>query len=162
MRSIATCLLLAATVVAAPLAAEDVVRLSEPVATSEAWEDFGAPLPEGEASTLAALVADAEAMNGQNVLVETEVVQVCQKKGCFFIARDGEATARITFRDYGFFVPTDSVGKQVVLAGTFERRAITAEQAAHYAEDLGEAPAEAMEDGFEFAIVADAVRVPRS
>jgi hypothetical protein len=149
--------------VALPLtaAAEDVIRLSEPVAATEAWEDFGAPLPEGHAHTLAELVADSEAMNGENVRVETEVVQVCQKKGCFFIARDGAATARVTFRDYEFFIPTDSAGKQVVLAGTFERRALSAEQAAHYAEDLGETPADDLEDGFEYAIVADAIRIPR-
>lgn len=141
--------------------AEDVIRLSEPVAATEAWEDFGAPLPEGDTRSLAELVANSEAMNGEAVRVETEVVQVCQKKGCFFIARDGEATARVTFRDYEFFIPTDSAGKQVVLAGTFERRAISADQAAHYAEDLGETPADDLEDGFEYAIVADAIRIPR-
>ena len=141
--------------------ADEPVRLSEPVASTEAWEDFGAPLPPGSPRGLAGLVAEAESMNGESVLVETEVVQVCQKKGCFFIARDGEATARVTFRDYAFFVPTDSAGKQVVLAGTFERRAISAEQAAHYAEDLGDAPDAELEDGFEYAIVADAIRIPR-
>ena len=156
-------LLLSASLVLLPVpaAADDVIRLSEPVASTEAWEDFGAPLPEGEARSLADLVDAAEAMSGQDVKIATEVVQVCRKKGCFFIARDGAATARVTFRDYEFFVPTDSAGKQVVLAGTFERRAITAEQAAHYAEDLGETPPEDLEDGFEYAIVADAIRIPR-
>ncbi|NKI34035.1 DUF4920 domain-containing protein [Wenzhouxiangella sp. XN79A] len=143
------------------LAADEAIRLSEPVVATEAWEDFGAPLPEGPTRSLAEVVAEAEAMDGQDVTVATEVVQVCRKKGCFFIARDGQATARVTFRDYEFFVPTDSAGKQVVLAGTFERRAISAEQAAHYAEDLGETPPDDLEDGFEYAIVADAVRIPR-
>lgn len=161
MRAIRSALVPVLALLAAAVAADEPIRLSEPVAASAHWEDFGAPLPDGEARTLAAVVASAATLDGTEVLVETEVVQVCRKKGCFFIARDGEATARVTFRDYAFFVPTDSAGKRVVLAGTFERRAITAEQAAHYAEDLGEAPAADLEDGFEYAIVADAVRVPR-
>lgn len=142
-------------------AAAEVVRLSEPVASTEAWEDFGAPLPEGPSRSLADVVAASGAMDGKDVKIATEVVQVCRKKGCFFIAREGEATARVTFRDYEFFIPTDSAGKQVVLAGTFQRRAITAEQAAHFAEDLGETPPADLEDGFEYAIVADAIRIPR-
>ncbi len=146
---------------AVPSSAEEPIRLSEPVASTAQWEDFGAPLPEGEPRDLAGLVAEAEAVDGRDVLVETEIVQVCRKKGCFFIARDGGATARVTFRDYAFFVPTDSAGKRVVLAGTFERRAITAEQAAHYAEDLGETPEPDLQDGFEYALIADAVRIPR-
>lgn len=161
MRHIFAAVFIAAFFLSSTALADEPIRLSEPVASSEAWEDFGAPLPEGSPRDLAGLVADAEAMTGETVLVRTEVVQVCQKKGCFFIARDGEATARVTFRDYEFFVPTDSAGKQVVLAGTFERRALSADQAAHYAEDLGEAPDADLEDGFEYAIVADAVRVPR-
>lgn len=153
--------LLAALLLLPMSAVADVVRLSEPVAATEAWEDFGAPLPEGPARSLAEVVEASDAMDGEDVKIATEVVQVCQKKGCFFIARDGEATARVTFRDYEFFVPTDSAGKQVVLAGTFERRAISGEQAAHYAEDLGETPPADPDDGFEYAIVADAIRVPR-
>ncbi|MBY6205499.1 DUF4920 domain-containing protein [Halomonas denitrificans] len=146
---------------AASAGADEPVRLSRPAAASAEWEDFGAPLPDGEARTLSAVVADADRLQGTEVLVAAEIVEVCRKKGCFLIARDGEATARVTFRDYAFFVPTDAAGKQVVLSGTFERRALTAEQAAHYAEDLGQAPATDLEDGFEFAIVADAVRIPR-
>ncbi len=153
--------LLAALLLLPLSAVADVVRLSEPVATTEAWEDFGAPLPEGPSRSLVEVVEASGAMNGKDVKIATEVVQVCQKKGCFFIAREGEATARVTFRDYEFFVPTDSAGKQVILAGTFERRAISAEQAAHYAEDLGETPPDDLEDGFEYAIVADAIRIPR-
>ncbi len=161
MRAIRSALVTVLALLAAAVAADEPIRLSEPVAASTQWEDFGAPLPDGEARTLAAVVSNAETLDGTEVLVETEVVQVCRKKGCFFIARDGEATARVSFRDYAFFVPTDSAGKRVVLAGTFQRRAISAEQAAHYAEDLGETPAADLDDGFEYAIIAHAVRVPR-
>ena len=68
---------------------------------------------------------------------------------------------RITFEDYGFFIPTDSSGKQATLAGVFSRKPLKAEQAEHLAEDLGEAPAEDTPD-FEYAIVATGIRIYKS
>ena len=99
---------------------------------------------------------------GQSVLIETEIQQVCQKKGCFFIARDGQAVARVRFKDYGFFIPTDSAGKTVKLAGTLRRVELTPEQAAHFAEDLGQAPDASPMADFEYQIMATAVRIPKA
>ena len=61
-----------------------------------------------------------------------------------------------------FLIPTDSAGKTVKLAGTLRRMELTPEQAAHLAENLGQAPdAEPMAD-FEYQIMATAVRIPRA
>lgn len=139
--------------------ASEVIRLSEPVAATDRYEDFGSALPKGEAMRLGELVANSDEFLDNEVLVTTRIAKVCQKKGCFFIAQDGAATARVTFRDYGFFIPTDSSGKTVTLQGTFTRQAVTQEQAAHYASDLGET--EVPSAAFEYAIVATAVRIPR-
>jgi hypothetical protein len=87
---------------------------------------------------------------------------VCQRKGCFLIAQDGEHVARVTFRDYGFFVPTDSTGKTVTLVGTLGRRTLDEAQAKHYAEDAGKNPAEVTGPQMEYAIVASSVIIPRS
>jgi len=148
---------------AAVLAEDGVIRLSEPVAATEAYEDFGTALPEmGEAHSLSEAIAAMSESETAAVLIQTEVQQVCQKKGCFFIARDGEAVARVRFQDYGFFIPTDSAGKTVTLAGTISRVELSPEQAAHFAEDLGDAaPAPAMAE-FEYQIMATAVRIPRA
>jgi len=68
----------------------------------------------------------------------------------------------VRFQDYGFFIPTDSAGKTVTLAGTISRVELSPEQVAHFAEDLGEAaPAPAMAE-FEYQIMATAVRIPRA
>ena len=140
---------------------DTVIRLSEPVAVTESDEVFGAPLPASEhVLTLTELVADSEHYLGSEVVVNTQIVKVCQKKGCFFIARDGDAVARVTFQNYGFFIPTDSGGKTVRLAGTFSRQTLTDEQAEHLASDLGE-PATDI-DPLQYAIVATSVRIPRS
>ena len=144
------------------LYAAEVVRLSEPVTVTETHEGFGSSMPDqADAMSLGELVSNAESMQGQEVVVKTRVAKVCQKKGCFFIAQEGANSARITFKDYGFFIPSDAGGKEVTLAGTFSRKPVSAEQAAHYAEDLGEEPA-VNAPAWEYAIVATSVSIPRS
>ena len=153
------------TMLFAPVAmAEDsVVRLSEPVNETETYEEFGAALPEGDAiHSLGDAIAHADDLAGKSVLIETEVQKVCQKKGCFFIAKDGDAVARVRFKDYGFFIPTDSAGKTVKLAGTIEHVELTPEQAAHFDEDLGEKPRRTGMAPFEYQIMATSVRIPRA
>ena len=149
-----------ATLVApAALAGDEAIRLSEPVSATDTHEVFGAPLPEGTPISLETALADAEHTLGRPIVVETEIVEVCQKKGCFFIARSGDATARVTFADYAFFIPTDAGGKQVTLSGTLTREAVDEAKAKHLAEDLGR-PGTAL-DPFEYAIVATSVRIPK-
>ena len=143
--------------------AGEVVRLSEPVMVTDTHEIFGAPLPESDrVLKLADLIGHSDQYLGKEVMVSTRITKVCQKKGCFFLAQDGDAMARITFKDYGFFVPTDSAGKSVMLAGVFSRQKLSAEKAQHLAEDMGEKPQEPLTGGFEYAIEATSVSIPRS
>jgi hypothetical protein len=140
---------------------DSVIRLSEPVAVTESEEVFGAPLPASEHTlTLTELVNNSEQHLGSEVVVNTQIVKVCQKKGCFFIARDGDAVARVTFRNYGFFIPTDAGGKRVTLAGTFSRQTLTENQSEHMASDLGGPVSNT--DPLEYVIVASSVRIPKS
>ena len=138
--------------------AGEVVRLSEPVATTDTTETFGSVLD--EAVPLVALVDVGAGNVGQTVRVEARVSQVCRKKGCFFVAADGDVTVRVSFKDYGFFVPTDVSGKRVMFVGEVIEKELTPEQAEHFAEDMGEASA-AVAPGKTYEIVATAVRVPK-
>lgn len=65
-----------------------------------------------------------------------QVVEVCQKKGCWMTLKmpSGEAM-RVTFKDYAFFMPMDIVGKKVALDGLAKKQIISAETLRHYAED---------------------------
>jgi len=142
-------------------AQSEVKRLSEPVEVTATHEIFGRTLPEsGTPISFGELMKDNQNYLGQEVLVATRIAKVCQKKGCFFVAQEGPSTARVTFKDYGFFIPTDSGGKNVVLLGTFSRKSVSKEQAEHYAADLGEKVASAPEK-YEYSIVASAVKIPR-
>ncbi len=138
-----------------------VIRLSEPVEISDSFEVFGEPMPDKQAgvSPAAAVAQLGEANSGQ-VRVTTPVERVCQKKGCFFIARDGDIVVRVTFADYSFFVPTDIAGRTATLVGTLTRTPISQAQADHYAEDMGVAP-KPLVDAFEYVIEATSVLVER-
>lgn len=150
-------------VAAAPAFAESVTRLSEPVETGDGYEVFGAPLGDvGEPQRLAQIIAAGDEYSGQVVHATATVSQVCQKKGCFLVAQDGEAVARVTFIDYSFFVPTDSGGKEVTIVGKFDRKVISEAQARHFAEDAGQDPARIVGPREEYAIVATSVMVPTS
>ncbi len=137
-----------------------VVRLSDPVVTSERYETFGTPLPEkGETINLATLLREPERYLKRSIKVRTRVAQVCQAKGCFFIAQEGTHAARVSFKDYSFFVPTDISGRTVTLAGELITVELSQAQAAHLSEDAG-AP-EVVSAGVQYEIVANSVRVPR-
>lgn len=152
------CLVVAGALIGQGVAA-DVVRLSEPVEATEAYETFGAPLPEGtEIIPLGTLLENSPEYLDQPVLIRTRVAQVCQAKGCFFIAQEGAHAARVSFAGYSFFVPSDISGRTVTLAGSLVQRELSEDQAAHLNDDAG---SEAVRPGAQLEIVATSVRVPR-
>lgn len=154
MRGIFVCL----TVSIASLAYSQALRLSEPVEATDQYEVFGESMPDKDAGIqLGEAIERAQVLAGQPLRITATVTQVCQKKGCFFIATDGPRWARVTFSDYSFFVPTDSAGKQATFVGELSRRQISAEQAAHYAEDLGQEHLATDAPQFEYAIEASSV-----
>lgn len=154
------CLLLMLALTASA-ASGDVVRLSEPVEATETHETFGSPLPEQpDEISLTTLLDNGQQYLDQAVVVRTRVAQVCQAKGCFFIAQDGAHAARVSFKDYSFFVPSDISGRTVTLAGSLVRRELSEEQAAHLNDDAG--GSDVVRAGAQYEIVATSVRVPRT
>ncbi len=140
----------------------EALRLSEPVEVTETYEVFGVSMTgDAPALPLSSVVARSDEFEGETVRVTAEVQQVCQKKGCFIIASDGAHWARITFADYAFFLPTDSAGRKATLIGTFSRQQLSAEQAAHYASDLGEVAPERAGPSYEYRIVATSVKLEK-
>ncbi len=66
------------------------------------------------------------------------ITDVCQAKGCWMKVNlvDGEEVF-VRFKDYGFFVPTDSAGKQVVMNGQAFVEEMSVDDQRHYAMDKG-------------------------
>ena len=138
----------------------EVTRLSEPVAVTDEAEVFGAPLnPDARPTSLAAVLGDPLEFVDTAIRIETRISKVCQKKGCFMIASSGGQAIRVSFKDYAFFVPTDTDGKTVTLTGTLIERVLSEEQAAHFREDAG---SDEIQAGKVYEIVSDAVSIPRA
>jgi Domain of unknown function (DUF4920) len=69
--------------------------------------------------------------------IQGVVTDVCSKKGCWMIIKSGNMTARVTFKDYAFFVPTSLKGRTVSVEGVLTVEELTEDEARHYAEDAG-------------------------
>jgi hypothetical protein len=103
-----------------------------------ARQTFGEPMPEGVAAVrLGQAVERLQEGRAEEVKVRGQITEVCQAKGCWMILVDGEQFARITFKDYGFFVPTQTSMQDAVVFGVLEETTLSVETAAHYAADAG-------------------------
>lgn len=75
--------------------------------------------------------------------VSGKVVEVCQKKGCFMkIEKSNGELVMVKFKDYGFFMPFDIVGKEVVLDGEANIKETSVKQLQHFAKDAGKSETE--------------------
>lgn len=140
----------------------ETLRLSEPVIQDSQNETFGVKLDHSLPKlSMASLVTDPSSHLTKPFQVEARIAKVCQKKGCFFIAQQDQHILRVSFRDYGFFIPTNSSGKTVTLAGKLVQKFISPKQAAHFKTDL-KSETEMLKPGVVYEIVADSIRIPRS
>lgn len=65
--------------------------------------------------------------------------------------------ARISFKDYGFFIPTNTAGARVKLNGTFTVKTLSKKEARHFAEDAGNDPEAITGPQKEYALVATSI-----
>lgn len=102
---------------------------------------FGASLTLARPTAVAvsSVVAKPE-LRDRAVLVEGTIADVCTRKGCWLVVSDGTEQMRVTFKDYGFFVPKDSKGRRVLLEGIVSRKELTEDEARHYAEEATSGP----------------------
>lgn len=105
---------------------------------------YGKEITKDNAISVSKLATSFNADSTYNGKIEGEVVEVCKKKGCFIkIKRAGDAEPiMVKFKDYGFFMPQDIVGKTVVLEGEARIKETSVEWLKHYAEDAGKSPEE--------------------
>ena len=104
---------------------------------------------------------DPDKYVGKTVIITGVAAEVCQKKGCWMqVLPDGaENGIRMTFKDYGFFVPKDAAGMLIRAEGVFEIKVLSKDDADHL---VGEgAKIKLNEDGTanEFGFVASGVEL---
>jgi hypothetical protein len=129
-------------------------------------EKFGAALSPAKAIALTTLLKSPDAYASKTVVVDGKVRAACMKKGCWMelapTAAKGAQGCRVTFKDYGFFVPTNSAGADVRVEGVVATRVVPAAEVAHL-EAEGATFAVKEKDGSarELSIVATGVELRR-
>ena len=101
---------------------------------------------------------------GKTIALQGKVADVCQMKGCWMVLTDGTRAVRTTFRDYGFFVPKDLAGRNVVAEGVLARETVDEDTRRHYAEESkqsAEQIAAIHGPSDEYTFIASSVTAPR-
>jgi hypothetical protein len=112
------------------------VKNEQAVAEELAYESFGAIITDAQAAP----VAELAVMAGDSAYTKVRgtIVEVCQAKGCWMkLDLGNNETMRVTFKDYGFFVPKDAKGREVVIEGVALKSLTPVEELQHYAKDAG-------------------------
>ena len=96
---------------------------------------FGLPLGQSPSVPLADVLKAPDKFAEQSVLVEGDVRRACTRKGCWMeLSQEVDPAApgcRVTFKDYGFFVPTDSAGSKARVEARVESKLLKPELVAH-------------------------------
>jgi hypothetical protein len=100
---------------------------------------YGAPITAGESVKLSTLLAEPKKYTDKSVIIEAEVRQACSRKGCWMeLAESSDKAApgcRVTFKDYGFFVPLDSAGSHARGQGSVAVETVAANYVKHLEEE---------------------------
>ncbi len=110
---------------------------------TKAQSIYGETITESGAIPATELAAKIENKEEMPAKVTGVVESVCKAAGCWMKVKtaDGQ-TMRVTFKDYGFFVPKDIAGKTVVFEGVAKVKTTSVAMLKHYAEDGGKSKEE--------------------
>jgi len=77
------------------------------------------------------------------VQFKTTINSVCKKKGCWMKLDLGKGESSfVKFKDYGFFVPLNADGNEVIVNGYAFVDVVTVDELKHYAKDAGKSKEE--------------------
>ena len=117
-------------------------EVKEPITTVK---HFGEKISIDNAITYDAMLTDLSSKDSVEAKVKGKVSGVCQAKGCWMTIvseEEGKPEMFVKFKDYGFFMPLDLAGSEVVMAGKAFREETSVDELRHYAEDEGQSAEE--------------------
>lgn len=129
----------------------------------ESNETFGAAFEAAEVVGFDDLFSDVSDQDSLVVQVQGTVESVCQAKGCWMniVSTEKEnAEMMVKFKDYGFFMPKDIAGREVIMNGVVFYETTPVDELRHYAEDAGKSEEEIAaitEPKLELKFLADGV-----
>lgn len=128
-------------------------------------ENVGAIVQNPQPIDLESLVSMLDKQDSVKTQLIAKVEGVCQVKGCWMnlvptSSSAGKESVFVKFKDYGFFMPLDLAGSNVIVDGVAYREVTSVSDLRHYAEDEGlstEEIAKITEPEEEFKFLADGV-----
>lgn len=132
MKQLASILFITAMVVACQTKPEVVTNI------------YGESISTDGALALANLSTEVAGKDSVTLTLKGTIEETCKMKGCWMTVTDENGvTTRVTFKDYGFFVPKEgAAGKEVVFSGVAKRKLTDVATLRHYAEDAGKSQEE--------------------
>jgi hypothetical protein len=128
------------------LAQDSQSKKAQTTVESSALPSFGILIDQNHTISTTEMSEKYEAMKATDTLKTkfvATVTEVCQSKGCWMklALEDGQETM-VRFKDYGFFMPMDIKGKEVVVNGLAFVEGMSVKDQRHYAKDAGKSEAE--------------------
>ena len=132
------------------------------------YDSYGLKIDESGALKSQSVLLQYENMSKNDTLavkLAAKVLDVCKVKGCWMkLELDGTKETMVKFKDYGFFVPTEAIGKNVIVNGKAYVEEMSVEDQRHFAKDAGmlaEEIAQIKEVKRVFAFEADGVLIKK-
>lgn len=118
---------------------------TEKLSKEIAYASFGEKITDTDALSSERMLVHYESMSvgdTVNAKMKGKITEVCSKKGCWMkLDMGNDKIVRVTFKDYGFFMPLDASGEVVINGKAFVNETSVADLK-HYAEDAGDSPEE--------------------
>lgn len=118
----------------------EVVEVSKEMAVN--YKSFGEEIIADDAVAVKSMAEHYKVMNAGdsiNSKIVAKVDEVCQAKGCWMkLNLENGEQVMVKFKDYGFFMPKDIKGKEVIVNGKAYVKEVSVDEQRHYAEDGGE------------------------
>ncbi len=96
----------------------------------------GEEITEEGALTAAEFLAQLQGKDSLETKMMAPISEVCAKKGCWMTLDLGnDLQMRVTFKDYGFFMPKDAAGRMAFIQGVGRIDTTSVEELKHYLKD---------------------------
>lgn len=130
------------------------------------YQSFGEVIDDKDVTSKEAMIEKYHNMKvGDTVDVKfsSKVNSVCQAKGCWMRLDLGDSESFVKFKDYGFFMPKDIAGQEVIVEGKAFVEETSVEDLKHFAMDAGKSQEEIdaiTEPELTYAFISSGVLIP--
>lgn len=133
----------------------------------EPGDQYGAPLTDVAVTSFNTVQEKLETQDSVYVKMESVINKTCKMKGCWMTVQAPEDNEiRVTFKDYGFFVPKEGAeDKEVVFEGWAYKKLTPVDELQHFAKDAGKSEEEIAaitEPKEEITFVANGVEIKKN